>query len=505
MSRHVKHSRAVAALLGVLSCLLASCGVPTGTAPPSPSTSTTAAGPDTSTDALTCAALTKATVYRARNADGAALLTADRKEAEGSAKYGYADVAALFTASPTARPGLHAVSRYYKDGDFAWAASPAQSEQLVGAGYVAQSTEFYAALEPSACTEPVFTFRKGDKHSYAVSDQDGTKLAGSGWVKGEAVFYVGRAPELLPSTDAPALAIPDPDPQDPEFTFAVVPDTQQEVLADTDTRLADRFRWLVDHKASDDIRFVVQLGDLLNWPTPDDGQEKIARAALSVLQQGGLPYFLNVGNHDGQAVCPGGSACDETLTPALMRDTSTFNEYFPADHWGAAVGEFESGKVDNTYSTMAAGGVKWLLLNLEMWPRAEVVAWADRVIASHGDYNVLVFTHSYLDAAGSIYQTSDYGDTSPQELFDSLLKKHANVKMVFCAHTGTFATRTDTGADGDTIYTMLTALHSTSDNPTRMVQVNTKAGTIKTWIYSPSSGKRLPGADHEFTGVKLIS
>ena len=68
-------------------------------------------------------------------------------------------------------------------------------------------------------------------------------------------------------------------------------------------------------------------------------------------------------------------------------------------------GYFEAGKVDNTYSRFDAGGRHWLVLNLELWPRTAVVAWAQPVVASHPDDNVIVATHSYLTASGAIYQT----------------------------------------------------------------------------------------------------
>ncbi len=148
-------------------------------------------------------------------------------------------------------------------------------------------------------------------------------------------------------------------------------------------------------------------------------------------------------------------------------------------------GGFESGKTDNVYSEFNAGGKHWLVLNLEMWPRVAVVNWAQRVVAEHPHDNVIVVTHSYLNADGSIHQQAEYGATSPQYLYDNLISRYANIKMVFSGHVGIAASRTDVGVNGNTIYSFLAAIHSNSTNPVRLVSINTKSGTIQSRIVAP--------------------
>ena len=102
-----------------------------------------------------------------------------------------------------------------------------------------------------------------------------------------------------------------------------------------------------------------------------------------------------------------------------------FNSYFNAGRYSSVAGAYEYGKVDNIYSMYTAGGKKWMVLVLEMWPRKAVVEWAKNVVACHPNYNVIITTHSYLNGGSSIYQKSDYGDTSPQYLYDNLVKQYA--------------------------------------------------------------------------------
>jgi hypothetical protein len=67
-----------------------------------------------------------------------------------------------------------------------------------------------------------------------------------------------HAPLIAPSTAAAA---------DPVFSFAVMPDTQNEVSS-TDPRFPKRAAWLVKTRALLDLRWVLHSGDLKNWDTP---------------------------------------------------------------------------------------------------------------------------------------------------------------------------------------------------------------------------------------------
>ena len=124
-------------------------------------------------------------------------------------------------------------------------------------------------------------------------------------------------------------------------------------------------------------------------------------------------------------------------THANQRITETFNRYFGVQHAKNLQGTWEAGKIDNSYSTFAAGGVDWLVLNLELWPREGAIQWAKGVVASHPDHNVIVVTHSFLQGDGSIMQSNGgYGDTSPQHVFDELISQYDNIAFVFSGHTG---------------------------------------------------------------------
>ncbi|MFC4587396.1 carbohydrate-binding domain-containing protein [Sphaerisporangium corydalis] len=291
---------------------------------------------------------------------------------------------------------------------------------------------------------------------------------------------------------------------DTKFSFAVMPDTQQEVLNAGDTRFKNRTDWLAGNRAALDLRFVTHTGDVVNWDTPDHSQYMVARNAMRSLETAKVPYSLAIGNHDTQATGVGGSARDPAHTRELVRDTTVFNQYFTAAQYGAVKGQFEPGKVDNSFSTYDAGGAQWLVMTLELWPRTEVVDWAKSVVAAYPHHNVIVATHDYIDANGAIEQSAGYGATSPQYLYDNLIKQYANIMFVFSGHVGIAGNRVDTGVHGNKIYSFLQTFHSNTTNPVRLVEIDTQAGSVRTWIYGPYTNQSFTEYDRSFTGIGLV-
>ena len=155
--------------------------------------------------------------------------------------------------------------------------------------------------------------------------------------------------------------------------------------------------------------------------------------------------------------------------------------------------EFEAGRAENSYSLFSAGGLNWMVLTLELWPRKEAVAWAREVVASHPKHNVIVVTHSYVSHNGALSTSNGgYGATSPKYLYDNLIKVYPNIKLTLSGHTGTAAYRRDVGVKGNVIHNYLLAMHSNTTNPTRMVEVNVSAGRVSSWVYAPHTKTSYP-------------
>jgi Calcineurin-like phosphoesterase len=227
---------------------------------------------------------------------------------------------------------------------------------------------------------------------------------------------------------------------------------------------------------------------------------------MQKLTDAGIPWIPAIGNHDTAAVCPGGSACPDQSAHDNLRRTATFNQYFPVTKFPGVNGMFESGKVDNTWSSFVAGEEDWLVLNLELWPRTEVISWARGVIGGHPHHNVVIVTHSYLNGGGGIEQTNGgYGDTSPQYMYENLVAPYRNVKLVFSGHVGTAGSRTDARPDGSKVVSVLGTFHSDSTNPTQIMTVDTAAGTLSAKFYAPWDDMTWPEYGLTVSGMRWAS
>ena len=125
------------------------------------------------------------------------------------------------------------------------------------------------------------------------------------------------------------------------WTLAVLPDTQMYSLRYPGLFYAQT-GWIVSNHDRINIKYVMQLGDVVNNNTPREWRN--ARDAMSLLD-GIVPYAIAPGNHD---YGPNGNAS--------TRDT-LFNEYFPYDEiarWPTFGGAMVEGRLDNTSSRREA-------------------------------------------------------------------------------------------------------------------------------------------------------
>lgn len=324
-----------------------------------------------------------------------------------------------------------------------------------------------------------------------------------------------KAPKLvvtirMGSAPAPASPTAFPTPSDlasgSVFSIAVMPDTQTEVFSESDKRYANRTQWLVDNKDRLNLAYVLHTGDNVNYGWVAPTQYAIARRAISVLDRGGIPYSLTIGNHDTRAVgwdgtqgsrgyggsdyasnpeCPerlGAAACKSWL---LVRDTDEFNETFALSDVANVGGVYDKGKVDNMWTTFAAAGTQWLVLTLELWPRTEVLSWAEKVVSDHPHHNVIIQTHHYLDGNATVSKSNGgYGATAPALLHDKIVSKYSNVKFVFSGHVGKFAKRVDTNK-GNTVVSYLGNDLGIQYNPVRVLTIDTATGKVIGRLHNP--------------------
>ena len=154
-----------------------------------------------------------------------------------------------------------------------------------------------------------------------------------------------------------------------------------------------------------------------------------------------------------------------------------------------------------------AGGQNWLVLSLEYCPRPEPVKWANKIISNYPNHNVIILTHYHLNTNGDISENNDYGDLSPMQVYDKLIKKHENILMVLCGHYGKSSWRNDKGKKGNRIYQILQdyQLEDSGGAYLRLIEFDTERNTISGKMYSPYSNKeKRDGSQIYFSKVNFV-
>lgn len=294
-----------------------------------------------------------------------------------------------------------------------------------------------------------------------------------------------------------------------KFTIAIFPDSQYAV-SHKPSLFTKQMEWLVAKKDSLNLPIVLHVGDVVNFDTIP--QFQIASDAFKILDDANIDYAVCLGNHDTEAVNVDNGSAAPGDTRINIRKTTKFNTYFPVDRFKAQRGRFEEGKSDNAYYTFKAGGLNWLVMTLEFCARSQVVAWANTIIPQYPDHNVIFLTHVHLNTSGQVEPGAQgYGSTSPNEIFFNLMRKHANVRMVFCGHFSSALSknRNDPGEKGNRIYQMLqdysTERNAHGNGYLRLVDIDPVAGTIDAKIYSPVlNSTRNDASKFSYTGVQFV-
>ena len=242
--------------------------------------------------------------------------------------------------------------------------------------------------------------------------------------------------------------------------IVLLPDTQ--TYAEKYPELLDsQINWIL--REGNKIDFVLQQGDLTQ--NNNNIEWERVKSAFSRLDNK-VKYSIAAGNHDM------GSAAGKF---ADVRNTGMFNQYFPQAHMSklpAFEGTYEPGKMENVFYLFQTGRIKWLVVTLEFGPRNEVLDWANSIVARYPDRSVIVNTHSYLYSDSTHQSINDgwppqqYGvgkDTGSkavnngEQIWEKLVKKHANIRWVFSGHIlhGGVGTLISVNDSGFPVYQML--------------------------------------------------
>lgn len=287
------------------------------------------------------------------------------------------------------------------------------------------------------------------------------------------------------------------------FTIAVLPDTQFYTLAYPEIFEAQT-RWIAANKDAEQIAFVLHEGDIVQNDTPEEWSR--AGRYLHALD-GIVPYALARGNHD--------------LGGGISRIGGLMDSYFPAAEflrypWFRET--FETGRMDNSFLLVEAGGRTWVILALEYGPRDAVLAWADRILTRHANLPAIIVTHAYLYGDNTRYDKvrhphQEYnpkdlqlegGANDGEEMWQKLISRHDNVLFVLSGHvTGDgVGILTSTRPSGTRCHQILANYQSHGhggDGYLRLMRVDPTRGQVSVRTYSPHLDQHLTDRDNQFT------
>jgi hypothetical protein len=247
-----------------------------------------------------------------------------------------------------------------------------------------------------------------------------------------AVGFTGAATDAVLAAD-----ISDDSPRS-SFLLPVLPDTQFYSRYDANTTEGNQFRsrfgsepfstqttWLVANRDLLEIPFVATVGDIVDIAAENKAEWPVASAAYGVLETAKLPYSILTGNHD---------VLDSGKTDAQrVLANEPYLKTFPANRAAAQAtfgGRDATGL--NEWHTFTAEGHEFLVLALAWSPSDATLTWANKVIADHPSYPVILTSHDGLNIAGDAVSPmeTDFG----KRLWDKLIRKNDQIFLTFNGH-----------------------------------------------------------------------
>lgn len=171
----------------------------------------------------------------------------------------------------------------------------------------------------------------------------------------------------------------------PDFTLIAIPDPQY--YAKTYPSIYNaQMNWVVGNKTSSNIKFVMSMGDNVDSSTTYPGEFTNATTAWDILTNGGVPYGLALGNHDG---APSSTANFNTAFGTRIASQPTFGGRYNSDY-------------DNSYSLFSASGMDFIVLFIEYdgamtSTTHPVLVWANGILAANSNRRAIVVSHNLLD------------------------------------------------------------------------------------------------------------
>jgi hypothetical protein len=269
------------------------------------------------------------------------------------------------------------------------------------------------------------------------------------------------------------------------FSLVILPDTQyytSQQFGGTIDMLNSQIQWCIDNRLTKHIAWVDQVGDCTDHGDGAEVEWQRAQSAWSLIENPanvggnpyGMPFSIDVGNHDEY---PQGDA-DGT--------TNFYNQYFGIPHFTGRPyygGHQAPAKNDNHFSLFTSNGMKFIVVSLkyDTTPDANVLTWADSLVAANSDRWAIISSHYIMD-------TGVQGNFSAQgqAIYDKL-KHNPNLFLMVCGHIHGEGRRSDL-YQGRTVWSVMADYQGRvngGDGLMRIMTVYPAENVIRVKTYSP--------------------
>ncbi|HOX59931.1 MAG TPA: metallophosphoesterase [Candidatus Paceibacterota bacterium] len=285
-------------------------------------------------------------------------------------------------------------------------------------------------------------------------------------------------------------------PAGPDFTIAVLPDSQY-YCAPARRGLPAMFSaqadWIVSNRLAWDIAYVAHLGDIVDagdslsqWQNATNALYRLENPLTTGLPDG-IPYGTTVGNHDQE---PNGDPDGAS--------TAYYNQFFGTGHFAGKsyYGGYYGGNNDNHFDLFTAGGMDFIAVYLEYDPSASAgpLTWANALLETYSDRRAIVVSH-YI---GRPVIPSDFGSQGAA-IYDAL-KGNTNLFLMLCGHVNGEGSREDVFA-GNTVRTLVSDYQfrgAGGNGFLRLLRFSPAFNSVRVFSYSPWVRQYETDADSQF-------
>lgn len=190
--------------------------------------------------------------------------------------------------------------------------------------------------------------------------------------------------------------------------------------------------WILKASEKIDISCVLHTGDitqsdevLSEWPYFDREVRGFAEK---------IPFISVIGDHDY-------TWDNDALI--VDRNKTHFSKHVSFPSVTSRIeATFEENRMENIVIRNEIHGERYDFLLLEFGPRKEVVEWANKWVASHPEVKYILINHEYLEKGGGrrvkglkcVSRLRNTTYTTPDELWEQLIKCNDNIVCVLCGH-----------------------------------------------------------------------